>query len=226
MSAKTFRSASVYSQEIPLLVPGHGLVRELALATIAEEVRLGESILIVGAGPGDEVVALGKGLPGVRFEVLEPSPPMFDACAAAVEKAGLGDRVTMYERCLGDVSLPKSAAALSLFVSHLLGDEERRRYWSSLGDALLAKAPVVWAEIGAMEERERSRWLRCCESRMRLAGVPPEPLLKRLEANLSGGFPLRSPAFSAALAHGAGFRDGEVLLQSLGLRLERWRYRG
>ncbi len=226
MSAKAFRSAERYEGEIPLLVPGHALVRELALAELAIEAAGAARVLVVGAGPGAELVSLAALLPRVHFEVLEPSPPMFDACAARVKDAGIEDRVTMYERCLGDVDLPACDAALSLFVSHLLPDEERRRYWSAFAEVLRVGAPAVTAEIVSMEPRELERWLQSSATKMRNAGVPSEQLLERLRKNLSGGFPLRSATFTAALAHGAGFRDGDVLLRALGVRLERWRYCG
>lgn len=106
------------------LIPGvEGLYRALRAITDAV-LSDGASILIVGAGGGREIEALGASPSGYRFLGVDPSPEMLAVAQACVATERLGDRTRLIEGLVDD--LPRDEmfdAATALLVMHFIPDD-------------------------------------------------------------------------------------------------------
>ena len=65
-----------YRTTIQHSVPGHATLLEIAAASIADMAPAARRILVVGPGPGDELLQLLDACPEAEFVVIEPSAQM------------------------------------------------------------------------------------------------------------------------------------------------------
>lgn len=219
--AKRFEDADLYSSDIKRVVPGHGLLRELALATLQVSLPREGELLIVGAGPGPELVDAAAVLPGWQIDALEPSLTMFNSASAAIDAAGLGHRVRLHNRPLTPPSGPVADAVLCLLVTHLIPDDgPRAAFWRALGSSLRLGGLLVLAEIEALDDEERAIWRAWSQGQ----GCGPERLAT-LDQRLSTGFSMLAPDQTSTHAAQAGLTQDGLVLRALGLSLSRWRRR-
>ncbi len=216
---KRFDDAAAYSAEIRRLVPGYELVHALTLAALSTLVPPNARVLVVGCGPGEELVELARAHPGWVFDALEPSQAMADAAARAVAEAGLGAQVSVHNRALGPSNGVKRDAALCLLVAHVIPDDgARERFWNDLGDSLRPNGCLALAEIEQTSATTQAIWCEwaalqgCDASRVAV-------LAERLER----GFVTLPAARTRALAAGAGFVHERALVRALGVVADVWR---
>ncbi len=218
---KRFDDASTYEAEIARLVPGHGILREMTIATLrAEQERTGHrirSMVVAGGGPGAELEALAHAFPGTMIDAYETSVAMANA---AEERIG-GGQVRIFPRPLPESLAPRFDAAVCLLVAHLIPKgSSRRALWHSLSHALQPGGILAMAEIERCTARSRAVW----SEWSRLKGCDDERL-KTLDARLGGGFSVLDPAEIKGLAWEAGFRYERTPLRILGVALHIWRKR-
>lgn len=215
---KSFGDANAYAAEIRRVVPGHDLLRELAIATL--EVRLPRqgTLLVIGCGPGAELLDVARALPEWRIEALEPSHAMFECAAEVVEQAGLAARVRVEHRPLAAPEAATADAALCLLVAHLVPVEARAAFWHALGASVRPGGLLALAEIEAMTPQIRAIWRAWSKGR----GCAPERLAT-LDARLTTGFALLTAVQTTALAADAGFAPDGVVARQLGVSLTCWR---
>ena len=113
-----------YDGLVERVIPGYDHLFQATLALF--QTRLGDEarILIAGCGTGKELITFAPAQPRWRFTAVDPSLQMIEATAAAVERLGLGDRVTLHHGYVAD--LPEHAAfdaATVINVLHFLPDD-------------------------------------------------------------------------------------------------------
>jgi len=73
-----------YRLSIQHSIPGYDVLHEIAVAAVkATSVKSG-SVLVVGPGPGDELVNLLSSCPDAEVTVIEPSAQMLDQCRLSI----------------------------------------------------------------------------------------------------------------------------------------------
>ncbi|GEM_PF-6454939 len=221
-SPKRFDDVGGYEREIGQLVPGHGLMRAVAISAVqahlAREGRALGRLLVVGVGPGSELEALVEAFPSAQIEVFETSERMARAAAAGLVGTA-ADRVQVHHRALEVGEAADFDVAVCLLVAHLVPvGRAREAFWQALGSALRPGGVLALSEISVMGDRERDSWLRWSRG----AGVEGDRL-EQLDVRLQGGFPLLDLDRTRALARGAGLEWLCTPVQILGVGLHLWR---
>jgi len=69
-----------YRQSIQNSIPGHDVLHEIAAAAVRSLASDARQVLVVGPGPGDELLPLLNACADAALTVLEPSAQMLEQC--------------------------------------------------------------------------------------------------------------------------------------------------
>ncbi|MEK2690742.1 class I SAM-dependent methyltransferase [Bdellovibrio sp. GT3] len=115
---------------------------------LLKELPAQSKILCVGAGTGNEILALAHFYPEWKFVALDPSAGMLDVCRKRLTDAGLADRCEFIHGYIHDTPPEvKYDAVLSILVAHFIHSDERLTYFKTIQDRLLPKGYLVNTEI-------------------------------------------------------------------------------
>jgi len=209
--------SSTYDRKIRASLPGyealHAMVDDFLRLALPERAHL----LVIGAGTGMEVLALGSVHPGWRFTATDLSSDMLAIGRANMEAAGLADRVAFH---VGEVhelpDEPSFDATTSILVSHFIKPhEERGRFFRSVASRLRPGAPLVTAEVvGDRQDPSFAHFLEAWKSHYAAAGIPAQEVeadFARTDATVSF---LPEGDFASLLA-GSGFTEIRRFFQAL-----------
>jgi tRNA (cmo5U34)-methyltransferase len=219
-AAKKFDPARAgeYDEQSRIALAGYDACHELAacmLASVLGENRAA-SVLVVGAGTGQEVLTIGKLEPNWRFTAVDPSAPMVELGQDRVTAAGLAART---EFVLGMVSdLPREArfdaATLIGVFHHLPGDAAKHEILADIAARLKPGAPLIiagnrrrYAEHPLMLNAWRQRW--------RLHGASAEELEAKIGKIQQGADPPESEQVIADFLREARFGAPTLFFSSL-----------
>lgn len=121
----------------------------LQIAMVFRELPATAHVLCVGAGTGEEVLALARLYPEWRFTVAEPSAPMLEICQRKSAEAGIAERCTFHGGYV-DALLPGAGfdAATALLVSHFLTERAHRTaFFREIASRLRPGGLVVTADL-------------------------------------------------------------------------------
>ncbi|BAU29004.1 tRNA (cmo5U34)-methyltransferase [Aneurinibacillus soli] len=169
-----------YEKTIPLKIPGYEYLYELTnrLLNIHRESKSAAAdILIVGAGGGQECVALGAAHGERRFTGVDPSARMLEIAELRAEKAGMKDRVTLIQgsvECLPSDRL-YDAATCMLVLHFIQGLPAKRNILHQIAERLKPGAPLFLSSINGEPgtsafDLQMRTWVR----HMQDNGVSPE----------------------------------------------------
>ena len=216
---KFFPDSDSYIEEIRKLVPGYELIHSLAQDSLRALSGPRGRLLVVGCGPGMELLHLAAALPDWSIDAIDPSEAMVEAAQRLIDGAGLSERVTVRQALLQHDTVEEYDAAVCLLVAHLQPDDgARAAFWQALAGALRPNAPLLLAELDAIDVPTRMTWLSWSAGQ----GCGPE-LLGRLAGRLNGGFALLPVPRTLTLAQSAGLVCERTLLSALGVSLRQWR---
>ena len=152
--------AARYDEQFAALAPVKDALHlslNLALDALADDAR----VLIVGAGTGQEMLALATAHPNWRFVAVDPSAAMLDRCRTKAQQMGVLDRCRLHVGSLD--TLPREEpfqAATSILVSHFFTERDQRRaFFALVKEHLQASGLLVSADLSAevTEEAQRSQ---------------------------------------------------------------------
>ncbi|MEC9396053.1 MAG: class I SAM-dependent methyltransferase [Myxococcota bacterium] len=149
---KSFEDAERYTREIRPLIPGYDLIHAMIPPLLHPHLSVeGSRLLVVGCGPGVELVALGERFPGCSIDALEPSENMLGLARDAVARAGIEDRVALHAMRLDAFSSTEPYdAIIAVLVGHLLPDNgERAAFARQLGALLSPSGALLLVDLEA-----------------------------------------------------------------------------
>lgn len=169
-------------------------------------------ILSVGAGSGEEVLALAGALPAAEFILVEPSGAMMSIAIEKLTRAGLAHRCQFHSGYLD--TLPPGdpcQAALALFVSHfILSPEERTEFFSGIRQRLLPGGLLIHADLSLSEASHHDTPLLDFHLQaLRLCGMNGDVM-----AALAQHLAILRPAETESMLISAGFRDVRQIVQT------------
>ncbi|MDQ0190209.1 class I SAM-dependent methyltransferase [Alicyclobacillus cycloheptanicus] len=137
-----------YPDNIRALLPTYDGLFSVINAYLQPLIPVNAKVLVVGAGGGMELAALGQANEAWRFTAVDPSLPMLALAQQVAADAGVLDRVTFCASTLQDVvdDTPVQAsydAATCVLVLHFLPDEAKRALLRDIAARLKPGAPVV-----------------------------------------------------------------------------------
>ena len=137
-----------YDVRIVRLIPGYGMLHEIASCVLAAHLQgvAGEiDVLVAGAGTGRELDDLAARDPAWRFTAVDSSQPMLDIARARAVAGNYVDRVAFHTMDMQAYQASEPhAAALAVLVMHFLSDDAgRAAFLQTLARALQPGAPLL-----------------------------------------------------------------------------------
>jgi tRNA (cmo5U34)-methyltransferase len=216
MAKFTQHWASDYDERIVRLIPGYGLLHEIASCVLAAQLQgvAGEvDVLVAGAGTGRELDELAARDPAWRFTAVDSSQPMLDNAHARAVAGKYIDRVTFHAMDLQAYRAEAPhAAAFGVLVMHFLSDDAgRAKFLQTLAQALQPGAPLLLFDYAGDVEAFHTAYRQWAH----VQGLD-EDAVKTMFQRLSANFhPIDEVKLGALLAK-AGFGEPTRFFQALG----------
>ena len=140
-------------------------------------------ILVVGAGGGNELSALGQAHPTWRFMGVDPSEKMLAAAQAKVASLELENRVTLHQGVVQNLPHQLFSAATSLLVMHFLPDDGTKLdYLKAIAARLESGSPFVLVDgQGDKQSEVFKRLVDGWQKRAQLAGMNSQRLKELID---------------------------------------------
>ena len=117
-------SARGYDDAIRAAIPGYELLHESVAAFLPGVINDHATVLVVGAGTGEEIVRMSRANPGWRYVAEDPSAEMLDVAREKLAAAGAADRVEFVTGPIEDVPQgERFDGATMILVQHFLPDD-------------------------------------------------------------------------------------------------------
>ena len=141
--------AAEYDRGVRRTLPTYDSMFKLVQAYLRANITQQESVLIIGAGGGNELATLGPTNPEWTFTAVDPAPPMLDFARMKAIELKIDDRVEFIEGTVDDVTEEKLfGAATCMLVLHFIEDiDEKRILLKKIRHHLSPGAPFVMASM-------------------------------------------------------------------------------
>jgi len=194
-----------YPEGPPRFMPGFADVHRMTAVLLAEHAPVDANVLVLGAGGGLELRALGLAQPRWRFVGVDPAGPMLDLARRTV--ADLGDRFTFVRGLIDDAPSGPFDAATCLLTLHFLDPVERERTVSAIHRRLRPGAPFVVAHSAFPQTTaERGRWLSRYAAFAIASGADPNDA-NRAKTAVEASLNTLTPEHDERILRQAGFSD-------------------
>ena len=159
-------------------IPGYDALLSMVTALCQLELTDTAHILVVGAGGGNEIGALGQAHPTWQFTGVDPSEKMLAVAQSKVESLNLGERVTLHNGFVQELPLHQFSAATSLLVMHFLPDDgSKLDYLQAIASRLQSGSPFLLVDFQGDRQSELfKRLVNGWQQRARTAGMEPQRL--------------------------------------------------
>lgn len=209
-------SVTQYAKVTRQRVPGYSDVHRMAQILLAERAPPDAHMIVLGAGGGLELAAFAKAGPDWTFVGVDPSQPMLDLAAKAVEP--FAQRVELVNGYIDDAPLGPFDGATCLLTLHFLSRPDRLTVLRALKRRLAAGAPLVIMHHCRPHPGPVEDWLArsVMFSTEESAGTPPTA--KASAANMAQHLTLLSPQEEEAQLLEAGFTAPTMFYAALSFR--------
>ncbi|MCW2308018.1 class I SAM-dependent methyltransferase [Rhodobium gokarnense] len=211
--------AREYTEQARIGLAGYDACHELSACILSAALAGARErrILVVGAGgTAGEITATARLEPNWTFVAVDPSEPMLALAQAAVEEAGIGERVTFVRDAVSALPAePAFDAALMIGVlHHIPGDADKARLLEDIAGRLLPGGSLVLAGNYRAYDSEpllQAAWA----NRWRLHGASEGEVEAKLARIKAGAVPPASEEAVADLLAASGFTAPERFFSSL-----------
>ena len=189
------------------------LLSEIVLNELPAEA----GILCVGAGTGNELMALAKKKPDWQFMAVDTSEAMLDVCKEKVARAGFLSRCEFH---LGPIdTLPQQVlydAATSILVSQFYMDKpQRKNFFRAIFGHLKPGAYLISADLAAPPDKTTSKSLMDAWFKMHMYAGLSEELAKNSTSQWGKLAAVLKPSEVEEIISSAGFRNITQFYQTL-----------
>lgn len=122
----TGTDALAYGAKIRARVPGYEAMHEVIAAALLAALPAQARLLVVGAGDGEDLLALARAAPNWTFVALDPEADMIALARQRAEQAGVAARVSFHSGYTADLDDAGFDAATAILVGHFLTDDGPR----------------------------------------------------------------------------------------------------
>ncbi|WP_445289492.1 class I SAM-dependent methyltransferase [Variovorax atrisoli] len=201
-------AVSGYAQRTARIVPGLQDLHRMAAVLLAERAPGDARILVLGAGGGLELKALGDMQPGWHFDGVDPSSEMLELARTTL--GPMAHRVRWHEGYIDDAPAGPFDGATCLLTLHFLPTAERLKTLAELHLRLRPGASLVVAHHSfPVEDPFGDRWLARNAAFAAASGVPGVQAKASIAA-IKERLPVLSPEQDVDLLRAAGFADIEL----------------
>lgn len=211
-----------YDATIRTLIPAYAAIMEIAAASLTALMPKASTVLVVGAGSGNELPPMLAALPQAHFSLIEPSSQMRGLCERVIAAAQAVGRVQWGpERLVPDQPWGREAfdVVVSHNVLHLMPPSEQQEL---LPRMLACIKPGGLLLLSSYSEPGDPQLLQLLQSiaaaRFAAAGLTAERIAAVLASRNNGVFSLDQDALDQALER-SGMEAATLLAQALLNRL-------
>ncbi|MBB4305021.1 tRNA (cmo5U34)-methyltransferase [Rhodobium orientis] len=211
--------AREYAEQARIGLAGYDACHELSACVLSAALAGAKErrVLVVGAGgTAGEITTTARLEPSWTFVAVDPSEPMLTLAQAAVEEAGIGERVSFVRDAVSALPPePAFDAALMIGVLHHIPEEsDKARLLEDIARRLRPGGSLVLAGNYRAYDSE-PLLLAAWANRWRLHGASDEDVQAKLARIMAGAVPPESEEAVAALLAAAGFSVPERFFSSL-----------
>ena len=209
--------AAEYDRQSRIALAGYEACHELTACLLAASLGVdsARTLLVVGAGTGQEMVAIGRHAPRWRFVAVDPSPAMIVVAQTRLDALGLRDRATLHCSHLHELPAERyDGATLIGVLHHLKGREPRAALLHEIAARLGPGAPFVLAgnfRRYASEPLLVQAW----QERWRQHGATSDEVAAKFATITQGVEPPESEQKVLDHLDDAGFTGGHLFFASL-----------
>lgn len=207
------QAAQNYAERPARQVPGFASLHRMTALLLDEVVPADARILVLGAGGGLELKALGDFAPGWCFDGVDPSPDMLSLAREIT--ADHAPRMRFHEGYVDAAPEGPFDAAVCLLTFHFISRPQRLETLREISKRLRPGAPFVLAHISfSQSDPERLQWI---DRHIAYAGgTPSESAREMIGTRLT----ILAPDEEEAMLREAGFTG--VTLFYAGLSFRGW----
>ncbi len=172
------------------VIPGYEQIFPITLSLLEMLLDDDAHILVVGCGPGPEIMTFGTAHPRWQFTAVDPSRYMVDVTLRLVQRLGMTDRVRTFHGFVHDLPPDERYDAATIInVLHFLDDEGGKELLiQSVADRLCVGAPLALFDLHGNRKSQGGNlmwkaWLRFIDMRG-WTGAKHEQLVRRLESGI------------------------------------------
>lgn len=174
-----------YDDTIRRVIPGYDALHSMTGVLLRDAIGDDGRILVVGAGTGAELLALGEMGPQWRFTACDPAPDMLAVARERLAGHPVEARAALHACIADDLPAGESAfdAATCLLVMHFLPDDgSKLALLKSIAARLKPGAPLILADMHEDPASERwQRILRAWAGWQKTNGIDPVMVERGLE---------------------------------------------
>lgn len=174
-----------YDDTIRRVIPGYDALHSMTGVLLRDAIPDDGRILVVGAGTGSELLALGAMGPQWRFTACDPASDMLAVARDRLAGQPVEARTTLHACITDDLPAEETAfdAATCLLVMHFLPDDgSKLALLKSIAARLKPGAPLVLADMHEDPASERwQRILRAWAGWQVSNGIDPEMVERGLQ---------------------------------------------
>lgn len=142
------KMAEEYDKGIRRTFPSYDTMLRLVQSFLRANCNTQARLLLVGAGGGNELTALGPSNPDWTFTAVDPAASMLELARMKAEDAQVADRVEFVEGTVDDVKSRMYDAATCLLVLHFIRDDaDKLHLLKKIRQHLPKGAPFVLAAM-------------------------------------------------------------------------------
>ena len=170
-------SARGYDDAIRAAIPGYELLHESVAAFLPGVINDHATVLVVGAGTGEEIVRMSRANPGWRYVAEDPSAEMLDVAREKLAAEGAADRVEFVTGPIEDVPQgERFDGATMILVQHFLPDDGAKlAILREVAARLRPGAPLFLANMhGDLDAEPDTRRYQAWKRRQMARGMPAE----------------------------------------------------
>jgi tRNA (cmo5U34)-methyltransferase len=141
--------AAEYDKGVRRTLPTYDSMFKLVQAYLRANIAQQKSVLIIGAGGGNELATLGPTNPEWTFTAVDPASPMLDFARIKAADLQIADRVEFIEGTADDVEEERLfGAATCMLVLHFIEDvDEKLKLLKKIRHHLSPGAPFAMASM-------------------------------------------------------------------------------
>lgn len=209
-------STNSYADGLPRQVPGYASLLPMVSQLLAERTPTDGRILVLGAGGGQEILALANAHSGWSFDGVDPSTEMLQLARQTIKPHA--SRVQLHQGYISDAPQGPFDAATSILTFHFIPLEQRLKTLKQIRQRLKDGATFILVHLSFPQtEPERSLWIARHVAFSQLHNADPAKAENARQA-IASKLTIISPEDEEAMLREADFANASLFYAGMSIK--------